>query len=188
MKKNTIIIFASLGLLLVACNKDEKVITPAAPGNEFITTIVIKAVNQSNLADTVTAIWKDLTPGDATPPTQTDTLKLKINTIYNASIFFLDETQSPIGDITEDILARANYHLVCFQPSLFTAVSSFSITATDLDGNTPALPIGLQNKITTLNADFGNINLQLLHQPNIKDGSCGIGSADVNVDFKVSIQ
>ena len=75
MKKLTYRLSTALAIILVmvACKKDEQIVASAIPGNEFITTVKIKFENTSNPADTVWAIWKDLTPEDANPPDTTIT-------------------------------------------------------------------------------------------------------------------
>ena len=180
-----LIAFAAITLLTISsCKKEEEILVPAPPGNEFITTASITATNSADTTDILVVRWIDLTPGDAVGPTQIDTLKLRANAIYTCKISLLDETILPAGDIGEDISERRNYHIFCFSS---TGLSGFSMVATDLDTNTPALPFGMENKIITGAAGNGSIEVALKHQPNVKDGSCTPGSVDFNVVYPVIV-
>lgn len=173
-------------LVFDGCKKDEKTVSPPLPGNEFLTTVRLIATNTADASDVRTATITDTTlvanPADSI---NNPTLTLKANSSYSVSVEFLDETTNPAGDVTEDIYARRNYHLICFDIS---GGANLTVERTDLDTNTPALPIGLEDKFTTGAASTGVLNLQLRHQPNAKNGSCDPGSSDADVDFKITIQ
>ncbi len=179
-------LLAVLIVVLHACSKDEKAVAPPVPGNEFLTTVQLKVTNAANPADVQTASWKDLTPDD---PDGVDiskaVLNLKPNSTYKVEVLFLDETQSPAGDVTEEIKERQNYHLICFSNS---AGLNLTVQRTDKDTNTPALEVGLEDQFTTGTASNGTLNIQLRHQPNLKNGSCEPGSTDADVDFTVNIK
>jgi len=172
--------------LFFACKKDEKTVSPPLPGNEFLTTVRLVAVNTADASDVQIASVTD-TSQIPHPPDSINhpTLKLKAGSTYNVSVLFLDETKTPAGNVTDDIYDRRNYHLICFE--VIDGVN-LSVTRTDLDTNTPALPIGLQDKFTTGAAGSGKLNVQLRHQPNAKNGSCDPGSSDADVDFNITIQ
>jgi hypothetical protein len=175
-----------LSLIFDGCSKDEKTVSPPLPGNEFLTTVRLVATNVNDPSDVVTASVTDTTliahPADSI---NNPNMALKANASYTVSVLFLDETQKPVGNVTDDIYARRNYHLICFDvaPSL-----NLTVTRTDKDTNTPALEIGLQDKFVTGAAGNGVLNVQLRHQPNAKNGSCEPGSTDADVDFKVTIK
>lgn len=175
-------------LSISSCNKEEKIVTPAPPGNEFLTTVIVTCTNDANSGDVVTGTWRDLTPDDLNPPdTSMAILNLKKNSTYHVTIKLLDETTTPAGVISDDILARGNYHLFCFNVSSSLG-GNLTVTKTDHDTNNPPLPIGLQDDFTTLTASNGVLNILLRHQPNVKDGSCDPGSTDLDVNFQVNIQ
>ncbi|HEY0271622.1 MAG TPA: hypothetical protein VGC22_00500 [Chitinophaga sp.] len=188
MKRLTSIPFLLLGaaVLLHACNKDEKAVAPPVPGNEFLTTVKVRAVNTQDPTDVQVASWTDETL-IANPPDSINTpvLNLKANATYTAEVLFLDETKTPAGDVTEEIKERQNYHLVCF-----TTTSGLNLTVkrTDLDTNVPALEVGLEDQFTTGAAGTGSLNVQLRHQPNAKNGSCDPGSTDADVTYTVNIK
>ena len=190
MKKLTYRLSTALAIILVmvACKKDEQIVASAIPGNEFITTVKIKFENTSNPADTVWAIWKDLTPEDANPPdTSLAIANLKKNSTYTSHVYFLDETKNPAVDITAEIKERANYHRFFFFPSQ-SILSYVTITPTDYDSNNPPLVLGLENTfITTDNLAEGRLEGVLKHQPNLKDGTFAPGSTDLDVFFRFNI-
>jgi hypothetical protein len=187
MKKlfNAAAVLVVCAVLLNACKKDEKAVAPPVPGNEFLTTVELKAVNTADPTDVVTASWTDTTlvphPADSI---NTPVLNLKANASYNVQVLFLDETQNPAGDVTAEIKERENYHLICFT----ILNSNLTVKRTDLDTNTPALEVGLQDLFTTGAAGTGQLNVQLRHQPNAKNGSCEPGSTDADVTYTVNIQ
>jgi len=167
------------------CNKDEKTVSPPVPGNEFLTSVRVTATSTTDPTDIQVAIITDTTiiPN---PPSSInhDTLNLKANTVYTATVEFLDETKNPPGQVTDDIYDRRNYHLICFEIS---SGLNLTVVRTDLDTNTPPLQIGLQDNITTGAVSKGTLNVQLRHQPNAKNGDCAPGSSDADVNFNVNI-
>jgi hypothetical protein len=182
MKKlSGILVVAGLALLFDGCKKDEKTVSPPVPGNEFLTTVQLIAINAADPSDMKTVAVKQLP--DQPVDYSNATLNLKKNAVYNVQVKFLDETTSPAGDVTEDIYERRNYHLICFTIS----GAALTVQRTDKDTNTPALEIGLQDAFTTAGASSGALNVQLRHQPNAKNGSCDPGSSDADVTFPVNI-
>jgi len=129
--------FASvlLGMIsLTGCNKDVQTVTPALPGNEFLTTVELQLVNTSNPLDAPLAISTQISPYTGTY--QGDSvysnlalLNLKANSTYTGQVIILDETQHPIDTVSTEILARENYHLFFFQPSPIDS-SNFIISST----------------------------------------------------------
>jgi hypothetical protein len=184
MKKVTIVFAGAcfmLMMLIHSCKKEETAVAPPAPGNEFLTTVQLVITNSSNPADVQTRSVKQL-PGQPIDYSNA-TLSLKKNSTYNIVVKFLDETKTPAGNVTDDIYARRNYHLVCFT----VTGANLTVTRTDLDTNTPALPVGLSDNFVTTGASTGSLNLQLRHQPNSKNGDCAPGSSDADVDFPVNV-
>ena len=172
-------------LFFYACKKDEKTVSPPLPGNEFLSTVRLVAINTANANDVQVATITDTTiiahPADSI---NHPTLNLKAGSTYNVSVLFLDETKNPTGNVTDDIYDRRNYHLICFDVS---GGANLTVDRTDMDTNNPPLPIGLQDKFTTGVASTGKLNVQLRHQPNAKNGDCAPGSTDADVDFNIVI-
>lgn len=174
-----------LFILWTSCKKSEKAVAPPDPGNEFLTTVELIATNASDASDVQTAKWVKINPDDTSAPDISAAyLNLKPNSVYNVDVKFLDETQSPAEDITEEIEERANYHLVCFDVA---SNLNLTIVRTDHDSNNPPLEVGLENQFTTGNVSSGNLEVTLHHQPNLKNGDCAPGSIDADVNFTINI-
>ena len=181
--KIPILTFMSITMMLVwhSCNKKEQSPSVPLPGNEPLTTLLIKVVNPNDSADTPTASWVQLDPtGTIAPNLSKDTLILKAGVAYNVSLHFLDT----LNDNTSEIQARENYHLVCFGVG-----SGLNLTCvqTDHDTNPKPLPIGLTDLFTAGSASSGSLEVTLHHQPNVKDGTCEPGSIDLDGTFTVKI-
>ena len=115
------VIISSL-MILGACNKAAQTVTPALPGNEFLTTVELQLTNTANPADVQLAISTQMSP--TTNTYQVDSiynnlafLRLKANSTYSGRVIILDETQTPFDTVSNEILARENYHLFFFEPS-----------------------------------------------------------------------
>lgn len=187
--KKSIIGFSALALLTVlwiSCKKDESTVSPPAPDNEFITTVKLVATNANDPNDVQTASWVDMSPDDTTSPDISNAvLNLHANTNYKVQVQFWDESKSPASEITPEIAERGNYHLICFN---IQSGLNLNITRTDSDTNTPALPIGLTDDFAAGAASSGNLEVELRHQPNVKNGTCDPGSTDADVNFQINIQ
>jgi hypothetical protein len=181
----SVAVLIALCAVLNSCKKDETAVAPPVPGNEFLTTVGLKVTNSSNASDVQYAYWTDTTlishPADSI---NTPVLNLKANTTYNVEVLFQDRTTTPIGDVTAEIKQRENYHLICFTPS---PSLNLTVVRTDKDTNTPALEVGLTDTFTTGAAGTGELNVQLRHQPNAKNGSCEPGSTDADVTYTVNV-
>jgi len=182
-----LMLLSSILILATSCKKEEQVVSPPLPGNEFLTTIKLHLISSDNL-DTLEVTWRDLTPEDTNPPdTSLATLILKPNTTYSAQLELLDETKSPLEDITAEIKERGNYHRIFYFPSNSLG-TNLSVTVTDLDTNNPPLALGISSTISTQNVSSGFLQVILKHQPNVKDGTFAPGSTDADVKFQISIQ
>ncbi len=187
MKKlaTTVMAFLAITMTFDACKKDEKTVSPPVPGNEFLTTVRLVATNAADPSDVQTVAVTDTTlVPNPSASINNPNLHLKTNSTYNVQVFFLDETKTPEGNVTDDIYDRRNYHLICFD----VAGVNLTVDRTDLDTNTPPLQVGLQDKFTTGAAGTGTLNVQLRHQPNAKNGDCAPGSTDADVTYNVTIQ
>jgi hypothetical protein len=184
MERKKIILLTSIITLLIfwtACNKKEQAVAPPLPGNEPLTTVVLKAINTNDATDTPSASWIQLDPTGTIPPdTSHAILNLKKNATYSATVQFLDS----LDNITSEISDRANYHLICFDvPSGL----NLTVQRTDHDNNNPPLEVGLFDKFTTGNTSSGRMEVTLHHQPNVKDGTCSPGSIDADVTYTINI-
>ena len=127
----TILIFS---LSLSGCSKSPETVTPALPGNEFLTTVQLQLTNTANPADVQLCSSTQMSP--YTHTYQVDSiynsnafLRLKANSTYAGRVIILDETQNPVDTVSIEILARENYHLFFFEPSPVLS-TSFAVSNT----------------------------------------------------------
>ena len=175
-----ICLFAST-LFYSACIKT--IVNPPNPNDEeLITTLQINWIDSAGVQMPVSAIYKDIDGDGGNAPIQWDSIKLKANTTYFATILLLDETKMPIDTISNQVLEEAQDHLFCFSPNDINA----TVIRTDKDQNN--LEIGLQTKWITNAQSTGTMQIVLRHQPNIKNGSCALGASDLDITFATFIQ
>ncbi|MFM1898823.1 MAG: hypothetical protein RL577_1063 [Bacteroidota bacterium] len=178
MKNNPFpIIFTSLFVAasLTACERNEE--------GELITTVGI-SLQQDSLR--VEAKFEDLDGPGGQEPIQPDTLYLTSGT-WEAAVEFWNNSVDPSISITDEIQNEAEEHLVCWEwiPELVSDAQALSIQRIDLDAN--GLELGLNAKISVLENSHsqGQLLLRLMHQPDLKNGSCALGETDVEVIFPV---
>jgi hypothetical protein len=167
------------------CKKDkDDVSSPPATSNEeeVITTMQLTFVDSSDNSNVKTATFRDPDGDGGLAYDIFDTIKLVSNKTWITSIILLNETVSPADTISNEVLEEGVDHLFCFTPSGTIA----SVIKTDIDDN--GLPIGLQTKWYTTSIGNGSIQIELKHQPGIKDGTCNPGDTDISVNFPLIVQ
>ena len=144
---------------------------------------------------TVNAIDPD---GDGPQDMETDgTVYLEYNVEYDLEIEFSNPLVTPPVDITEEIRAEGDEHMIFFgwTTGLFFSPSNGDINTNrdnvryqDEDNN--GLPIGLETRWTTANQEMaGDLRVVLKHQPALKTASSTVstGATDADVTFDVII-
>lgn len=188
MKKRTNTLMAiafAAAAIWTGCKKDDDTVTdPPPPGNEeeVITTMKLTFVDSSNTANIKYATFRDPDGDGGLSYDIFDTIKLDANKTWITTILLLNESGNPIDTISNEVLDEGADHLFCFSPT----GTSATVIKTDLDNN--GLPIGLQSKWYTTVAGNGTMQVELKHQPGVKNGSCSVGDTDISVDFKVKVQ
>lgn len=173
------LILIGTAFLYTSCDPDEP-----EPGPEETITSVTVTLTDTLTNKVVTASFKDPDGPGGSDPTQEDAILLDPNSTYRVTMEFLNESVSPVEDITPEISSEGDEHLVCFT---FTVGFALAVTYEDLDANN--IGIGLETLWTTGDAGDGNVRITLKHQPEgIKDGTCDPGETDVEVDFWTIIQ
>lgn len=184
MKKLYVIlaIFSTSTVILSSCKKEDPE-TPPAPTNEaeLITTFKIVFTDPNGINPTYEAVFRDIDGPGGNQPTAFDTIRLKPNSTYNASIQFLNESVSPVDSITKEILEEAGDHLICYN----ITGANVSVQRTDSDG---VFELGLLSNWITTNTSSGNVIISLRHQPGIKNGNCDLGDSDIELDFVTKIE
>lgn len=151
---------------------------------ELITTVRVTFTNQANAGDVVVATFTDIDgEGGDDPITVNPTLSA--NATYTVGVEFLNESETPAEDITEEVEEEGDEHQV------FMVVSgglNLTYEYGDTDGN--GNPLGLTGTAATGAASTGTLNVVLRHEP--KKPNTGLadagGETDITVDFAVTIQ
>jgi hypothetical protein len=171
----------SISVFISSCKKDS---VEAADENELITTVKL---NFTANGSTQTFVYSD-PDGDGGKAPTIDNINLKANTTYTMIIEILDESKTPISNITNEISTKKDEHLFVYTPS-----SANLLTYSYGDKDSRNLNVGLTGSVKTGAMATGKLKVQLRHQPPIngnptKDGTVTPGSDDINLDFGVTIQ
>ncbi|MFD0799491.1 type 1 periplasmic binding fold superfamily protein [Maribacter chungangensis] len=180
MKLRKSLALLSIGLLTLACSNDDD--NPdAVDEEEVITTMTITL---SEGANTVTLQTRDL-DGDGPNAPEITTGNLAANTTYTGAIVLLNETESPVEDITLEVAEEDDEHQFFFNAS--GAITSTAYADEDGDGN----PLGLRFTLTTGDAGTGALQVTLRHEPKKpNDGTLADagGETDIAQTFNVVVE
>ena len=156
---------------------------------ELITTVNVTFTNEADASDVVVASFVDADGEGGNAPVITNPT-LSANASYSVSIEFLNESESPAEDITEEVAEEDYEHQVFYVVGSGLNLT-YLYTDEDRDGN----PLGLSGTGTTGGASTGNLTVLLLHEPDKSaagvgegDPSNAGGETDVEVTFNVTIQ
>jgi hypothetical protein len=152
-------------MFLVSCSNDDN-----GPVNEeeVITTVTTTLTGGGQV---ITLTSRDLDGDGPEAPVVTASGNLATSTTYSGAITFLNETQSPVGDITVEVEEEGVDHQVFYQ--LPAGLGTINYTDLDLNGK----PIGLTFTLTTGNAGTGNLTVTLRHLPN--KSASGVATGDI---------
>lgn len=166
------------GLVLLSCSKDDD--SPAMVNEEEVITSIVVTLNEGSNTVKLSSVDLD---GDGPNPPVLSVENLKANTTYTGAVAFLNEAESPIEDITEEVLEEADEHQVFYEFS--GAITAATATDSDANGN----PIGVAFTLSTGDAGTALIGFTLRHEP--KKPNSGLldagGETDVMVSFNVNV-
>lgn len=147
--------FAAATLIFSSCKK-----TDAGEGNdeELITTVKLTFTPAAGGTPLVYAYRDADGPGGAAPVQ--DNIQLAAGTTYNVAIQLLNESITPVEDITPEIVAEADAHRF-----YFTASAGSTITVSNLNNDPDGVPVGLTSTWTTGAASNGVMAVVLRHYP-----------------------
>ena len=179
-------LFATLLLFAFSCSSDDP---EQVNEEELITTLRLTFTNTMDANDVITASFRDIDgvggdPAEVTDPT------LSQGATYSVTVEFLNESETPTEDVTEEVQREAEEHQV-----FFIAGGNLTMTHTygDMDGNNR--PIGLSNTIAIdANSGSGTLQVTLRHEPDksasgVSSGSItnAGGETDIEVTFTVTV-
>jgi hypothetical protein len=180
MTRPLIVIFAVLSIfglfitLLQSCNKQYS-LPEIANEPERITSVQLE-LRDIETGKVNTYIFQEIDSSGV----RNDTVRLQSNSSYYCSLKFLNEVEpNEISNITYQIKKDSKNHIICFDTK-----TTLYIIRTDNDG---MLPLGLESKWYIGEQSQGRLTIGLMHQPNIKNGSCEIGETDIKIAFPILI-
>jgi hypothetical protein len=167
-----------------ACEDDD----PVIPNEEEVITTMTYTLVPNGGGTTVVMSFRDLDGDGGDDPVITGGT-LAANTTYSGSLELLNETETPVEVITEEIEEEDDEHQFFFQ----TDISGLSVSYEDQDGD--GNPLGLATTLTTGSAASGSLTIILRHEPEkaaagVADGdptNAG-GETDIEVSFSVDVQ
>ncbi|HOY14769.1 MAG TPA: type 1 periplasmic binding fold superfamily protein [Saprospiraceae bacterium] len=156
---------------------------------ELITTVTYTLRPMNISIPTVVCTYKDLDGDGGNAPTFAISGPLLPNTTYEGTITLLNESESPVEDITLEVEEESADH------QFFYATSS-AITITYNDADTNGNPIGLKTTVKTgAAASNQSIKVTLRHEPNksasgVKEGNIANagGETDIEVTYNLNVQ
>ncbi len=169
---------------LTSCSNDDA--APFVNEEEVITTLT--ATFTPDAGETVVLTSRDLDGDGPNAPVLTVSGDFIAGTTYSGAITFLNETESPAENITEEVHEESDEHQIFFQQS---GLGTITYADQDINGN----PVGIS---FTFNANetpaTGNLTITLIHEPNknaegVADGiitNAG-GSTDATATFQVAV-
>ncbi|MCB0456612.1 MAG: type 1 periplasmic binding fold superfamily protein [Flavobacteriaceae bacterium] len=180
--KYTTVIALFLGF--AACNNDDD--TPQVVNEEeVITTLTVTLVPQGG-GNTITLTSRDLDGEGPNDPVISISGDLTANTTYTGAVTFLNETETPVEDITEEVVEEADEHQVFYVPS---SALNVVFTYGNFDSNNN--PLGTVFNAETGDASSGTLTVVLRHEPQKPNNGTladAGGETDISVTFNVTIQ
>lgn len=186
MKSVKLVSIFSLLAVFASCSDDDDV--QIINEEEVITTLTVNLVNNVS-GDVKTLQYQDF-DGDGPDAPIITADNLEANATYTGNIEFLNESVTPVEDITVEVVEEGQEHQVFFiAPATLNA--DFTYADTDADNN----PIGVEFTLTTGEASNGTLSIILIHdgdkfaegaaQGNIDNVG---GETDIEANFSIVIE
>ena len=174
--------YALLAIAMIGCSDDDAAPLPVNE-EEVITTVILTLTPESG--DQVVLTTQDLDGDGPDEPETTVSGSFSENTQYQGAVRFLNETETPAEEITDEVLEEADEHQV-----FYTTTEGLNIQTTYEDQDSQGNPLGLQITLTTGAASEGSLTVTLRHEPvKPNDGldSAG-GETDITTTFDLTIE
>ena len=174
--------YALLSIAMIGCSDDDTA-PEVINDEELITTVILTLTQESG--DQVVLTTVDLDGDGPDEPVTTVVGNFSQNTQYQGAVQFLNETEDPAEDITEEVIEEADEHQV-----FYTVSEGLNITTTYQDFDDNDNPLGVNITLETGEASSGSLTVTLRHEPvKPNDGldSAG-GETDIATSFDVTIE
>jgi hypothetical protein len=179
-------IYALLSIAMIGCSDDDA--PEVVNEEELITTVILTLTTEDGEVVELKSTDLDGVGGDY--------IEYEIigdfspNTQYQGAVQFLNETEDPVEDITEEVIEEADEHQVFYE---IQEGLNIDIMYNDDQQDSQGNPIGVQIILTTGEASTGILKVTLKHEPNksaegVSDGNItnAGGETDITTDFDVS--
>jgi hypothetical protein len=177
--KKQLFIYGLIGLTAFSCSKDE--VPEEINEEELITTVEVAL---SSAEGNVNMVYRDLDADGPQTPTINVSGPLKSGVRYVGTITFLNESESPAEDVTEEVEDESDEHQVFF------VANGFSLNLEYLNNDGNGQPLGTEFAITPTTGS-GTLTVILRHlptKPNNGNPDTAGGETDVLVTFSVNVQ
>ena len=180
--KKSILLMMFASTVFFSCKKDKTDVPEPENEEEVITDIILTFTSQSDENEKIIVTANDPDGEGIQPIEIKENIVLKENTVYNVTVEISNKSDSsnPI-DITEEVKEEGDEHLFCYT----ITDADVSVKRTDSDGK---YEIGIESTWTTKEASEGKIRMVLKHQPDIKDGTCEVGDADIDLTYTLKVE
>lgn len=166
-------------IAMTACSNDDD--TPEQINEEELITQVVVTLTEAGTSNTEVYEWNEGSGASGA-------INIEAGKTYEATVGFFDTTNpSDIEDITEEVIAEADEHVVFYEVG--SGALTIQSAANDIE-DTAGSPIGIN---TLWNADGStstNVVIYLVHEPTSKTGETRGdlgGETDVQVSFTVAV-
>ncbi len=160
---------------LPACNTED----PEPENDEELITTVKLTFTPTGSGQTVTGTWQD-TDGVGGSAPLVSKINLARNTTYTVRTELLNESASPVQNITQEVESEKEDHQFFYQASggVFTTATGSTQPFTYKDTDKNGRPVGLSVEMKTGNsAGNGTLKVILRHQP--KKDAAGVAAGDI---------
>lgn len=191
MKNKTLTNALVMGLLILSvaftgCKKDDNTDENEQNDNELITKVQLH-LTENGTANEVTVTWSDSDgPGGNAPVI--GTLNLVAGKTYSGHIELFDETKTPADAVHEEVAEEKNVHQFFYTPQDGIA-GRVTVTRTDVDTNTPPLPVGLEYTVSVSAgaAVTGKLKVVLSHYDGVAKTTAPSDESDIDIQIPVNV-
>lgn len=187
--KNILMAISAMALIVfnISCSSDDE--PDPVNEEEVITTMTVTLAPQTG-GSPIMLQTRDLDGDGPNPPVVTVSGPLTADKAYNGTIELLNETVSPVENITTEVAAEGDEHQFFYQ-----TVGGLDLTTTYADQDGDGNPVGILFTLETGDASTGSLTVVLRHEPDkdasgVSDGDIGNagGETDISASFSVEVQ
>lgn len=181
--------FLFTGALISSCSSDDDALPEPVNEEELITTVAV-TLTPDDGGETILLAYRDLDGDGPNAPVTEVSGNLSANTTYSGNVKVLNELETPVEDITEEVEEEGDEHQF-----FYTMSSSLDATVDYNDTDVNGMPVGIEFTLMTGDASTGDLTVRLLHEPNktaagVSEGDItnAGGETDVEATFDIVIE